>query len=279
MRFVDLAHTSRLVSDTSRRNEKIAAWSGFLAGVSTDEIPAAVAFGVGTSSHGRLGVGWATLRDVRPAPAAEASLGIGEVDRVLGGLAGIAGAGSVERRRTVLDELLARATEPEQEMIRAIIRGELRQGALEGVMAAAVAKAAGVPIGLVQRAAMFSGSLATAAQLALAGGAPALEAVELSPSQPIQPMLASPAASVAEALAASGPASVEWKLDGARIQVHRAAGEVSVFTRNLNDITARLGGVVDLVRTLPGGDLVLDGEVLGIDETGAPRRFQDTMGD
>jgi DNA ligase-1 len=106
-----------------------------------------------------------------------------------------------------------------------------------------------------------------------------LQAIELSPAHPVQPMLASPAASITEALAGTGLASVEWKLDGARIQAHRAGGDVHLYTRNLNDVTNRLGGVVELVKSLPGGDLVLDGEVLGVDDAGTPRRFQDTMGD
>ena len=131
----------------------------------------------------------------------------------------------------------------------------------------------------VQRAAMMAGSLPIAARAALTGGAPALAAIELTPLRPVQPMLASPATDVAAAIGDTGEASVEWKLDGARIQAHRRGDDVRLFTRNLNDVTDRLGGVVDLVRALPGGDLVLDGEVLGVLDDGTPRRFQDTMGD
>jgi DNA ligase-1 len=126
---------------------------------------------------------------------------------------------------------------------------------------------------------MFAGSLPVAARVALTNGVAGLSAIELTPAQPVQPMLASPATDVADALGDTGPASVELKLDGARVQAHRAGREVRLFTRNLNDVTDRLGGVVEVVRSLPGGDLVLDGEVLGVDETGSPRRFQDTMGD
>ncbi len=183
------------------------------------------------------------------------------------------------RRRQVLHDVLAIATEPEQALIRSILGGELRQGALDGVMTAAVAKAAGIPVAEVRRAAMFAGSLPEAARVALTDGSPGLAGIVLTPSRPVQPMLASAASDVADALAATGPASVELKLDGARIQAHRASGEVRLFTRNLNDVTERLGGVVEVVQSLPGGDLVLDGEVLGIDESGSPRRFQDTIGD
>jgi DNA ligase 1 len=126
---------------------------------------------------------------------------------------------------------------------------------------------------------MLAGSLAVAAEVALTAGSAGLASIELSPTRPVQPMLAAPAAGIAEALALVGLASVEWKLDGARVQAHRAGGEVRLFTRNLNDVTGRLGGVVEMVRSLPGGDLVLDGEVLGFGDDGIPRRFQDTMGD
>ena len=179
----------------------------------------------------------------------------------------------------MLHDLLAAATEPEQRLIVGIIGGELRQGALDGVVAAGIAKAAGVAVAQVQRGAMFAGSLPNAARVALVGGADGLAAIELTPAQPVQPMLASPATDVADALANTGLASVEWKLDGARVQAHRSGGDVKLFTRNLNDVTDRLEGVARTVLDLPGGDLVLDGEVLGLDADGAPRRFQDTMGD
>ncbi len=277
--FEDLALTSRLVAATSKRNEKIAALAGLLRRASPSEIEIAVAFVTGTTRHGRIGVGWATIRDVDAGPAATATLTLVDVDRAIDELANTSGVGSVGRRRDVLTELLGRATAPEQQMIRSMIGGELRQGALDGVVTAAVAKAAGVEVDDVRRAAMFAGSLMVAAHVALVDGAAGLHRVALTPLRPVQPMLASAAVDIGEALAGTGPASVEWKLDGARIQAHRADGDVRIYTRNLNDVTARLGGVVEVVRSLPGDDVVLDGEVLGVEETGSPKRFQDTMGD
>ncbi|HUG00142.1 MAG TPA: ATP-dependent DNA ligase [Ilumatobacter sp.] len=281
MLFAHIASTSQAVARTSKRSEKVAALAELFRRADPHEVPAVVAFATGASLVGRVGVGWATLSDVRPAPALEATLHVAEVAGVFGELARIDGTGSTALRRETLAGLLGRATQAEQEFVRSVIGGELRQGALDGVVTAAVAKAAEVPVGDVQRAAMFLGSLPQAARIALTDGGAGLSLVSLSPSTPVQPMLASPAASVDEALAAIGgaPASVEWKLDGARIQAHRRGGEVRLFTRNLNDITGRLAGVVDVVAGLPGGDLVLDGEVLGLDLDGAPRRFQDTMGD
>ena len=279
MLFVRLAESSEQVASTSKRSEKIAILADVFGGLAPDEIEPAIAFAVGDTSVGRMGVGWATLRDVTPEPASTPTLTIGDVERAVIELASISGSGSVARRRDVLAHVLERATGSEQRMLRAIVGGELRQGALDGVVAAAVAKAAGVKVGEVQRGAMFAGSLPAAARSALTGGGVALAAIALTPARPVQPMLASPAADVAEAIEATGPASVEWKLDGARIQAHRSGDDIRLYTRNLNEVTDRLSGVVEVVRALPGGDLVLDGEVLGVGDDGTPRRFQDTMGD
>ena len=159
-----------------------------------------------------------------------------------------------------------------------LLTGELHQGALAGVMADAIARAAGVPAAAVRRAAMLGGDLADTARRALEGGSAALAAVRLQVLRPVQPMLAASAASVGEALAATGPASVEWKLDGARIQVHRRGDDVRVFTRNLNDVTARLPEVVEVARgSCRPRTFVLDGEAIGLADDALPRRFQDTM--
>lgn len=277
--FEEVAVASRAVAGTSKRSEKIAAMAALLARTPPGEVEATIAFLTGTTLHGRLGVGWAALAAVRPAPAEVATLSVGDVDRSLATLASIGGSGSRGRRHDALHDLLAAATDVEQRLLVAIIAGELRQGALDGVVTAAVAKAAGVAVDEVRRRAMFAGSLPVAAHVALTSGASGLAAIDLTPATPVQPMLAAPAADVGEALDAIGVASVEWKLDGARIQAHRAGDAVRLYTRNLNDVTDRLSGVVDVVRSLPGGDLVLDGEVLGLDADGGPRRFQDTMGD
>ena len=277
--FVDLAVCSAKVASTTKRNDKIALLASVLRGLAPDEVEAAVAFLVGDTPLGRVGVGWATISGVRPDPADVATLDVLDVAVAIERLAATSGQGSSGERRRILRELLERSTEPEQRLLFGIVGGELRQGALDGVMAAAVAKAAEVAPRDVQRAAMMAGSLPIAARAALDGGTPALSAIVMSPLRPVQPMLASPATDVAAAIDAIGEASVEWKLDGARIQAHRRGDDVRLFTRNLNDVTDRLGGVVDLVRSLPGGDLVLDGEVLGVLDDGTPRRFQDTMGD
>jgi DNA ligase-1 len=187
------------------------------------------------------------------------------------------GPGSVAERQAVLAGLLARATEPEAQLLGRLLLGELRHGALEGVMADAIAKAADVSLDLVRRAAMLSGDLGATARLALTDGAPALQGVGLHVLRGVQPMLAASSVDVASALAETGPASVEWKLDGARIQVHCDGDQVAIFTRNLNDITDRLPSVAAAVRALPVDRIVLDGESIGLDESGRPHRFQDTI--
>jgi DNA ligase-1 len=279
MRFVEVAETSRRLAETSRRTEKWGLLGDLLRRLTPEEIPVVVGFLTGSPRQGRIGVGWRTLQAARAEPAGAATLEVLDVHGAIDRLAAMSGAGVTAARRAVLVDLFARATEPEQQMLWRIFGGELRQGALDGVMVDAVAKAAAVPVAAVRRAHMLSGDLGETARAAMTGGVEALRAVGLTPGHAVQPMLAAPAPDVAAAIEATGVASVEWKLDGARIQAHRRDGAVRLYTRNLNEVTDRLGSVVALVEGLPGGDLVLDGEVLGVDDAGSPRRFQDTMGD
>jgi DNA ligase-1 len=279
MLFAELAEASRRLAATSKRSEKADVLADLLRRLAPDEIEVAVGVLTGAPRQGRIGVGWATLREVRPEPATTPSLTVLEVDGAVDRLAAMSGVGVNAARRALLMNVFERATEPEQDLLWKMFSGELRQGALDGVMVDAVARGAGVPIAAVRRAHMLAGDLGPTARAAFTGGVDALAAVGMVPGRAVQPMLASPATDVAAALEATGPASVEWKLDGARIQAHRHDGRVLIFTRNLNEITDRLGTVAGLVGALPGGDLVLDGEALGVDDEGVPRRFQDTMGD
>ena len=276
MLLAEVVRTSESVAATGARSEKVALLASLLRRLEPGEVEPAVAFLAGAPRQGRIGVGWSTLRAVDPPPAAEPSIAVLELDAAVVALGALAGPGSVTARRQVLGGLLGRATASEAGFIRRLLLGELRQGALEGVMADAVARASGAPPAVVRRAVMLSCDLAEVAGLALAGGADALAAVGLRVLRPVLPMLASTAPDVASAVDALGRCSVEWKLDGARVQAHRAGDEVRLFTRNLNDVTARLPGVVDVVRSLPAERLVLDGEVLGMGDDG-PDAFQRTM--
>nr|WP_206537700.1 hypothetical protein [Ilumatobacter nonamiensis] len=280
MLFEDLARASVAVTATSKRNEKVAVLADVLRRLTPHEIEPAVAFLVGTTPLGRIGVGWSTLADVRCSPAESATLTVGDVDASLRAIEAMGGSGVHAARRDELERLLGASTADEQRLLRGILSGELRQGALEGVLTTAVAKAADVPVGAVRRATMMAGGLGDAAVAGLTGGRTALDAIDLEPLRPVQPMLASPATNVAEAvgeLGRDGPVQVDWKLDGARVQAHRRDGEVRLFTRNLNDVTARLGEVAESVAAMPGGDLVLDGEAMGVLDDGSPRAFQDSM--
>lgn len=272
-----LVTTAETVASTRSRLAKVDALAALLAGLDPEEIAPAVGFLVGKARQGRVGVGWRGLNGAMGDPASEASLTVDDLDALLDRLAAVSGSGSAGERNRALRDFTAQATAREQDFIARVLLGEMRTGALEGVLMDAIARAADRPGESVRRAAMLSGNLGETARLALTGTAEELDAVGLVVGRPVLPMLAASAPSAAEALATTGEASVEYKLDGARIQVHRHGDEVRVFTRNLADITHRLPEVVEVARRLPVRDVILDGETLSLDEDGAPRPFQETM--
>ncbi|WP_400994694.1 ATP-dependent DNA ligase [Agromyces sp. GXQ0307] len=273
----EVVTTVERVASTRSRLAKVDALAGLLAGLAPDEIVPAVGFLTAKPRQGRVGVGWRTLQGGMGEAADSATLTVLDVDDALDRLAGAVGSGSTAERARVLADLGARATQREQDFVSRVILGELRTGALEGVLTDAIARAAERPGEVVRRAAMLSGDLGQTARIALTGAPGDLEAVGLRVGRPVMPMLAGTAPSAAAALEQVGEASVEFKLDGARIQVHRSGDDVRVFTRNLADITHRVPEVVDVVRGFPASELILDGETLALDEGGAPRPFQDTM--
>lgn len=273
----ELVKTSEAVGSTRSRLAKIDALAGLLARLDPGEIPTAVGLLVARPRQGRVGVGWRSVAAAKEEPAAEPMLTIADIDAALDRLLATGGAGSAAERAATLSSLMRSATGREQSFIGGILLGELRTGALEGVLTDAVARAAGRPVDAVRRAAMLSGDLGGTALLAITGTAEELDAVGLVVGRPVQPMLAATAATVGDALETTGEASVEYKLDGARIQVHRSGDEVRIYTRTLADVTHRLPEVVEVVRGLPARDVILDGETLALGEDGAPRPFQETM--
>jgi ATP-dependent DNA ligase I len=276
MLLTELAGVSRTVSQTSARLAKVAALADALRSAATDEVPVVVAYLSGELPQRQIGVGWAALRSV-PAPADAPSLTVLAVDKAFAQIGAVAGKGSAAERKRLVAELFAAATADEQYFLVRLLSGELRQGALDGVMTDAVAKAAAVPGAEVRRAVMLSGSLAAAAQAALAGGSGALAQFGLQVGRPLKPMLASSEASIEEALGRiDGAAAVEWKLDGIRVQAHVADGKVRLFTRSLDDITDRLPEVVSALVALPVHDAVFDGELIALRADGRPYAFQDT---
>ncbi|HSK06130.1 MAG TPA: ATP-dependent DNA ligase, partial [Acidimicrobiia bacterium] len=276
MLLADIVEVSKAVSSTRSRSEKTALLADILRRLRPDEAPVAVSYLIGKPRQSRLGVGWATVYQVEAPPSAEPSLQILEVDALLEEVSVASGVGSKQRRQTLLTDLFTRATPAEQEFLRGLILRNLRQGALEGVMADAVGAALAVSPERVRRAAMLEGDLVGVAARALAEGPGALSGTRLQLFTAVQPMLAKTAATAGEAVATLGTAVVEWKLDGARIQVHRENDRVVVYTRNLRDITASVPEVVSAVLGFPAASIILDGEALLFGPSG-PERFQDSM--
>jgi DNA ligase-1 len=278
MRLLDLVETSRAMSATRSRNAKVAGMATLLASATPEEVEIAVAFLSGATRQGRLGVGWAQLSSAKDVvPGAHPALTLGDVDAAFARIAATSGPGSTAMRVETLRGLFGRATASEQDFLARLVMGELRQGALEGLVIDAVARAAALPPDVVRRAAMLTGDPAKVARVGLTEGAPALARLGIEVFRPIQPMLADTADSAAGALAALGDAALEYKLDGARIQVHRDGDDVRVYSRALNDVTAAVPEIVDLVRALPVRRLVLDGEVIALRPDGTPHPFQVTM--
>src|ERR671915_1797550 len=274
--LADVVTASHEVTGTSSRSKKVAILAELLARLEPSEVGAAVGFLTGVPRQGRVGVGYSTIYGLERTPAPEPSLTIEELDRAIEEVQATTGSGSAAARREVLGELLGRATEEEADFVKRLFTGGLRQGALAGLMADAVAKSAGVSGTIARRALMLSGDLSRTAEIAMTEGEEGLREVGFELFRPILPMLASTAADVAEAVGSFDRSSVEWKLDGIRIQVHRRGDEVRIYTRNLNDTTVALPGIVEAVRRLPLTQAVLDGEALWMLEAG-PAAFQDTV--
>ena len=271
----DLVDVSAAVGATAARTAKTEALAGLLARLEPAEVAPAVAFLSGRLTQRQIGVGWAQLREPPP-PAAQPSLALGEVDAAFAAVGALRGPGSQAARREALRALYARADPEEQDFLTRLLLGDLSQGALAGVMTAAVAKAAGVPQAEVRRAQTLNGDLVAVAAIALDAGREGLAAVRLEIGRPLSPMLAATAPDVGAALERTGPAAVEFKLDGARVQVHRDGDDVSVFTRTLDDVTSRVPEVVAAALRLPAERLVLDGEVIALRPDGRPHPFQVT---
>jgi DNA ligase-1 len=275
--FASIVEASRQVASTRSRRSKIATIAGLLRALPSDDLAATIGFLTGEPRQGKIGIGWATISETDTEPSATPSLTVREIDDALDLLQATTGGQSVAARRATLRSLFGRATEAETDFLRRLLIGELRQGALDGIMAEAIASAYDVPPDAVRRAAMLTGLLGRAAALARDGGEHALGAVKLTIFQPVLPMLAGTSRSAGDAIEACGLSSVEYKLDGARIQVHRAGDAVEVFTRNLNNVTARLPEVVATALTVDAREFILDGEVLGFFDDDRPHAFQDTI--
>lgn len=289
MLLAELASVSRTVADASARLAKVGALASALRSATPGETPVVTAYLSGDLPQRQIGVGWAALRET-PAPAGSPALTVADVDEAFSRIGALTGKGSAAARKRMLCDLMGAATAEEQRFLTRLLSGDLGQGARDGVMTEAVARAAEVPVADVRRAVMLSGSLPAAAAAAFAGGREALARFGLRVGRPVKPMLASSAPTVQEAMAAitgqgtDGPggaappvrAAVEWKLDGVRIQAHVTDGSVRLFTRTLDDITARLPEVTAAMSGPRLDNAVFDGELIALRPDGRPRPFQDT---
>ncbi|MGQ0547752.1 MAG: ATP-dependent DNA ligase [Betaproteobacteria bacterium] len=276
--LAEVVLASRRVAETPSRLAKLRLIAERLRALAPQEVEAGIAYLSGELPQGKLSLGYAALQSATGSPSASATLSVLEVDEALQAIGQASGKGAASRRAELLRELFRRATAAEQDFLVRLILGELRQGALEGVMLEAVALAADMPAADIRRAASFAGGVAPVARAALSGGAAALAPFSIRLMQPVLPMLAQPAETVAEALKAlGGKALLEWKLDGARVQVHKSGGEVRVYTRNLKDVTAAVPEVMTAVKEVKASSLILDGEAIALRADGRPHAFQVTM--
>ena len=277
--FTHLVETSARVSAVPARLAKVRELAERLRTLEAAEIEIAVQYLSGETPQGRFGIGYKVLRAASAGTSSsEPVLTIGEVDASLAAIASMGGAGSTERRGAALRALFSRATAAEQEFLIRLLVGELRQGALAGVMVDAIAAAATLPATQVRRAAMYANNLGAVARVALLEGAAGLAQFQLAPLSPVAPMLAQTAADVGEALEQlQGEVAFEWKMDGARIQVHKVGDIVRIYTRSLNDVTKAVPEIVEAVRLLPVQEIILDGEAIAFNASGRPHPFQITM--
>lgn len=273
----EVVATSVSVAATRSRKAKTGLLAELLTSTDSTHLPTVAAWLTGDIPQGRLGIGWRGVSEVSADPAPEPTLTVNAVDDAFGKLLATTGPGSVAARKELLAQLLGAATEAEQRFLGQLLVGELRQGALAGVMVDAIAAATGHPAAAVRRAYMLTGSLPETAELATAGRA-TLDAVGLQVGRPVSPMLAGAADTVAQAWEALGPeVIVDAKLDGARIQVHRVNDHVTVFTRSLRNVSDKVPDLVEAIRALPCDRAIFDGETLMLDDDGRARPFQDTM--
>jgi len=278
---VDLSDLVSLVGHlraTSKKTEKVALIAGLLQQARGREIELVALYLTGTLAQGRIGIGYRGLQAAMPSgPATSEPLTLAGLDEALGELAKEQGQGSGERRARGLRALLERADPAGRQFLFELLTGEVRQGALDGLVLEAIAKAKELSAAEVRQASMFAPTIGALARAALEDGSAGLARFSLQLLSPVAPMLANPAGDAEEALERLGEAAFEYKLDGARLQVHRAGDEVRVFTRHLQDVTARVPEVVEWARALKVREAVVEGEALALRPDGRPRPFQETM--
>jgi DNA ligase-1 len=277
MLLARVVEVSRRVAATTKRLEKIDLLAGLLKQLSPEEVDVVVPFLSGATRQGRIGIGYATIRNALAPPAPAPTLTVLDIDHSLTEIAAVQGVGSERDKRELLNRVFSQATEDETKFLTGLLMGEIRQGALEGIMLEALAKAAQIPTAHIRRAAMMAGGAAAIARPVLEKGPAGLSQFDIQLFRPVQPMLAQTAEDLSEALSELGEAALEYKFDGARVQAHKSGDQVTIYSRGSNDVSAAVPEVVEAVRALPAKDLILDGEVLSLDSEGRPQPFQVSM--
>jgi len=276
--LADATAVSTRIAATASRLEKGRELADFLRRLEPDEIAIAVAWLTGETRQGKLGVAYSAIHAAGASAGATLPvLTLGEVDAAFAAIAALKGKGAGAERAAQLASLFGRATKAEQDFLARLIVGELRQGALKGLMTEAIAIAAGVPVEEMRRAAMSAGGLEEVAVIALAQGSAGLARLSVQLMRPVLPMLSQSAEDIGEALNRLKLAAFEWKLDGARVQVHKSGSQVRIYTRNLNDVTARVPEIVEALAPLAADSFILDGEAIALRPDGRPHAFQTTM--
>mgnify|MGYP001591660144 CR=1 FL=1 len=284
--FSSLVDLARALEATPKRLEKRALLARFLRALRREEVAPAVRLIIGRifaeADERALNVGWATVRKAlsgtRQSALLSEPLTILDVSRAFARIAETHGAASMNTRRRILESLLGRASREEREVLFREISGEMRIGVNEGVMLDGIAEAAGAEAETVRTAHMFRGDLGEVAETALFEGPEALRTRGLRLMSPVKPMLAEMAEDLDDVLAEhGGTTAIEFKLDGARIQIHRKGDVVKIFSRRLSDVTESLPEIAAFARGLPSEEFLLEGEVIAVDHEGKPLPFQDLM--
>jgi DNA ligase-1 len=281
-----LVDVCKSLSSTTKRLKKRELISTFLKTLEPEEIGPAVLLIIGrifpeTESRA-LNIGYRTIQkamgETKQAILIDEPLTIVGLQRSFEDIKDISGKDSVKKKGHVLEALLGRATESEQEIILRNIFGEMQHGVNEGVMLDSIADAAGSNLDVVRRVNMLTGDLAGIATLAILKGEEALKKIGLDLFSPVKPMLAELAEDFEEVLKYhEGGSSLEFKFDGARIQIHKKGDEIRIFSRRLSDVTKSLPDIVTIAKGFGADELLVDGEVVAVDGTGRPLPFQDLM--
>jgi DNA ligase-1 len=278
MHFSNLVETVEAVRAVSKKTDKISLLAACLGRTQGRETELAALYLSGLMPQGRIGIGWRLIQEAMvEGDLPNGGLTLTELDGRLDAIATEQGAGSTERRISALRQVFQRIGRPERRFLSALLVGEIRQGALEGLVVEAIAKAAGLPAQEVRQAFMFSEHIGSLARRALEEGAAGLARYSIQLFKPVSPMLANSAEDVADALSRLGESAWEYKLDGARIQVHKGDGDIRIFTRQLQDVTDRLPEVVEAARTFPVREMILEGEAIALRQDRRPEPFQTTM--